>query len=82
MRFRQGYAYLDNLNDIINSQPIDVKKLDAVYNEAVVHIDSVLAEVATEDELSLRAEDSIVYAKLLLSVAPEVNITSSGKHSI
>ena len=34
----------------------------AVYNEAVVHIDSVLAEVATEDELSLRAEDSIVYA--------------------
>lgn len=62
LRFKQGYAYLDNLNDIINSQPIDVKKLDAVYNEAVVHIDSVLAEVATEDELSLRAEDSIVYA--------------------
>lgn len=62
LRFKQGYTYLDNLNDIINSQPIDVKKLDAVYNEAVVHIDSVLAEVATEDELSLRAEDSIVYA--------------------
>lgn len=41
LRFKQGYAYLDNLNDIINSQPIDVKKLDAVYNEAVVHIDSV-----------------------------------------
>ena len=37
-------------------------KICIYVNEAVVHIDSVLAEVATEDELSLRAEDSIVYA--------------------
>lgn len=62
LRFKQGYTYLDDLNDIISAQPIDVRRLDLLYDEAREHIDALLAEVATEDELSIRAEDSIVYA--------------------
>lgn len=62
LQFRQAYTYLDDLDEIIKTQPIDVRKLERINSEASVLIDSLLAEVNTQEELSIRAEDAIVYA--------------------
>lgn len=60
--FRQAYEYLDSLNELILAQPIDVRRLDSLFAQARDHIDALLADVATEEELSVRAEEAIVYA--------------------
>lgn len=65
LQFRQAYTYLDELDEIIKTQPIDVKKLERINNEASVLINSLVSEVNTQDELRIRAEDAIVYANQL-----------------
>lgn len=61
-QFDQCYAYLNQAGEILQQLPIDVDALNLILNDAKLSIDNTLIVTSDVDEISRKAEESIVMA--------------------